>query len=274
MYLFEPSLLRVMTQYKRDVVACRVCHDKFDTLAVTRIRKEEQKHHCRMCGRVVCHACASSMLFYEASGKRQRTCDECIRNGGPPPSRLASEFNQKSIITLVKEQKAAYDASQKDAESAKELPPGIQMDKHSKVATWADWGVVPETPKLDMSVEDKAAGIFLKFTVYLPIGTIPGDTVEVTLPTPEMVTTPKPEEPKRGVAAFFKSAIVASAPAPTPPGPNAEEALKGLASSVICVVGPDGSVERSNPDVPKMPVELGNGIDGIVFAMPPKQVLP
>ena len=227
-----------------------------------------------MCGRVVCHACASSMLFYEASGKRQRTCDECIRNGGPPPSRLANEFNQKSIFTLVKEQKAAYDASQK--EEGTELPPGIQMNKHSRVATWADWGVVPGTPTLAESDEDQAAGISLKFTVYLPVGANPGDTVEVALPTPDMVPTPKSAEPKGGVAAFFRSAITAPAPAPSPApaGPSTEETLKGLASSVICVVGPDGSVDRSNPDFLKMPVELRNGVDGIVFAMPPKQVCP
>ena len=70
-------------QYKKDHYACAVCATKFHTVA---LRKEHAKHHCRMCGRVVCHACAATMLFYEASGKRQRTCTFCIKNGGPPDS--------------------------------------------------------------------------------------------------------------------------------------------------------------------------------------------
>jgi len=191
------------------------------------------------------------MLFYEASGKRQRTCDECIRNGGPPPSRLANEFNQKSIITLVKEQKAAHDAAKEGKKSGKGLPPGIQTNKHSRVAAWADWGVIPDTPKIDLSDKDKAAGIFLKFSVYLPVDATFGDTVEVTLPTPE---------------AILKGAKRRGA------GKSVEAMFQGLASSVICIVGPDGSVDRSDPDVPKMPVELGLGVDGILFAMPPEQV--
>jgi hypothetical protein len=150
------------------------------------------------------------------------------------------------------EKKAAHDAAKQGAKSGKGLPPGIDKDKHSRVAVWADWGVIPDTTKIDVSSKEKAAGIFLKFTVYLPVDAAPGDTVEVTLPTPEMVAE--------------------SAGSRGTPG-NALDALKGLANSVICVVGPDGSVDRSNPDVPKMPVEVGLGVDGIVFAIPPEQVI-
>lgn len=243
-----------MPQYKADVLACGVCAEKFNTLAVSRLRKEHQKHHCRMCGRVVCHACAATLLFYDVSGKRQRTCDECIRHGGPPPSRLASEANQKSILTLVQEQKAAYDAAKAgEGAAAKKsgLPPGMAKDKTSAVAAWADWGAVPEAKLKPLTDQDKANGIDLKFTVYLPADAAAGDTVEVTLPAPD------------SAAKGGKQADAAAA---------GSKGGQALARSVVCVVGPDGTVDRKNPDQPKLPVEVGFGVDGIAFALPPEQV--
>lgn len=44
----------VTWQYFNDVKACPICEVKFPTGG---LRKDQTKHHCRMCGRVVCHSC-------------------------------------------------------------------------------------------------------------------------------------------------------------------------------------------------------------------------
>ena len=74
---------------------CACCQTVFKTFT---LRKEFAKHHCRACGRVVCHGCSASKMFYEVSGKPERTCTDCLLNGktvARAPMQPAAEGTQK-----------------------------------------------------------------------------------------------------------------------------------------------------------------------------------
>ena len=97
-YSNREAMFGVKWQYKADVKSCVLCEYKFPMYTV---RNDRSKHHCRMCGRVLCFSCTSTMLFYEASGKRQRTCNECIANGGPPEHCKANAADQTTATKAV-----------------------------------------------------------------------------------------------------------------------------------------------------------------------------
>jgi len=63
---------------KGSVRDCAVCKTVFKSLT---LRKEFAKHHCRACGRVVCHSCSTNKIIFEVSGKPGRICHECLLNG-------------------------------------------------------------------------------------------------------------------------------------------------------------------------------------------------
>jgi hypothetical protein len=42
------------------------------------LRKTHGKHHCRVCGKVVCHVCAANRIFMQVSNKFERVCNKCI----------------------------------------------------------------------------------------------------------------------------------------------------------------------------------------------------
>ena len=56
MRVFKTTLVGVEWQSKSKASACVLCSAKFSTFGV---RKEETKHHCRMCGHVFCRYCAA-----------------------------------------------------------------------------------------------------------------------------------------------------------------------------------------------------------------------
>lgn len=98
-YAAREAKLGVKWQWKKDAMECTLCETKFPTTAV---RRERSKHHCRMCGRVMCHACAGSYLFYPVENRRMRTCDACVSNGGPPEECVITDTsNQRSVFTLL-----------------------------------------------------------------------------------------------------------------------------------------------------------------------------
>lgn len=51
---------------------CYLCGSKFGELV-------NRKHHCRMCGANVCHACSPNLI--EVSGELQRFCGPCVMGG-------------------------------------------------------------------------------------------------------------------------------------------------------------------------------------------------
>ena len=150
--------LSVGGQPYSDAMHCNVCETKFPTLAM---RREQGKHHCRMCGLVVCHACASTYVFYAVSGKKQRTCDSCIKNGAPPSSRLASNQCQKSLFKIVMDNRKEKSIEKikdpvKRAKAAEEFK---AKSRTSDTAAHVDWGVehLKHAPSLKASNKAAAA---------------------------------------------------------------------------------------------------------------------
>jgi hypothetical protein len=177
----------VKWEYKKDAFDCRLCFSKFPTIAV---RKEHQKHHCRMCGRVVCHSCSSTLLFYDVSGKRQRTCDFCISNGGPPENCKANASNQKSVFQLAVEakRKADEEKKKKSGSSSYDAIREENKDRKSELATWCDWGIVPgsaPSPTQNKKGPPAIDKMKYEFSIFLPDDAQAGDTIEVTLPDGE-----------------------------------------------------------------------------------------
>ncbi|KAF9159267.1 hypothetical protein DFQ26_006738 [Actinomortierella ambigua] len=52
---------------------CMICTQEFSSLF-------RRKHHCRACGKVVCHSCSSHTILIKSgnTGKVSRACDDCI----------------------------------------------------------------------------------------------------------------------------------------------------------------------------------------------------
>ncbi|KAF9302076.1 hypothetical protein BGZ74_005883 [Mortierella antarctica] len=87
----RPQPLRVVENYNAPVwipdqsaTRCMICKEEFGTL----IRR---KHHCRACGKVVCHSCSSRTILIKAgnSEKEGRACDECIDTMFPEEAHVA-----------------------------------------------------------------------------------------------------------------------------------------------------------------------------------------
>ncbi|KAF9381446.1 hypothetical protein CPB97_007747 [Podila verticillata] len=88
----RPQPLRVVENYNAPVWIpdqsanrCMICKEEFGTLF-------RRKHHCRACGKVVCHSCSSRTILIKAasSEKEGRACDECIDTMFPEEAYMAS----------------------------------------------------------------------------------------------------------------------------------------------------------------------------------------
>ena len=64
-----------------DARECAVCKTVFNSCST---KAEKKKHHCRSCGRIVCHSCSTHKIFFEITQKFKRCCDECLEKGKPP----------------------------------------------------------------------------------------------------------------------------------------------------------------------------------------------
>lgn len=64
---------------------CWICHDIF-TLTL-------RPHHCRRCGRGVCHACSQNRDYFEGDTRtsKQRICDTCV---GSFQDNVITEWNE------------------------------------------------------------------------------------------------------------------------------------------------------------------------------------
>jgi hypothetical protein len=101
---YKETRYGVAWQDKSSCRECSVCKDIFSTFA---IRTTAKKHHCRSCGRVVCHACSTNLLYLEVTGKVKRVCDECLVSGRPPaivdPLNTAAAVTSVAVSTSTKE---------------------------------------------------------------------------------------------------------------------------------------------------------------------------
>jgi len=125
---------------KGEARECAVCHVVFKTLT---LRKTMSKCHCRCCGRVVCHMCATKEVYLEVTGKFERICESCILVGHPPADRLIlSEDDIKEKVMKRRESGtqltgllARYDDSAKKvADISDETETVVDVEKREKAA--------------------------------------------------------------------------------------------------------------------------------------------
>ena len=72
---YNTSKFKVEWQSKNQERACGVCHQVFKSMT---LRKTHGKHHCRACGKVVCHVCSANRIFMTVSNKFERVCTKCL----------------------------------------------------------------------------------------------------------------------------------------------------------------------------------------------------
>jgi FYVE zinc finger len=78
---------------KADERACANCCVVFKSAT---LRKTLAKHHCYLCGEVVCHPCSATYLFFEQYQDFKRVCRGCILEGGA--ELLARKVNIKKKL--------------------------------------------------------------------------------------------------------------------------------------------------------------------------------
>lgn len=60
------------SQWQEDTIGCTICSSEFGGVM-------NRRHHCRMCGKCVCHDCSPNVL--QMKGKLERVCNPCVLNG-------------------------------------------------------------------------------------------------------------------------------------------------------------------------------------------------
>jgi hypothetical protein len=79
------NMYSVKWDSKTEARDCACCGIVFKSLT---LRKTLGKCHCRSCGRIVCHTCASKEIYLEVTKTFERVCEACILVGHPPADRL------------------------------------------------------------------------------------------------------------------------------------------------------------------------------------------
>lgn len=74
---YNQSKFKVEWEPKSAQRACAVCNMVFKQMT---LRKTHSKHHCRICGKVVCHVCAANRIYMPVSDKFERVCTHCLTN--------------------------------------------------------------------------------------------------------------------------------------------------------------------------------------------------
>ena len=64
----------VVWQQDADAARCAICERGFTWTM--------RRHHCRMCGGIVCATCSESRLLMEGSHNKKRSCDVCVQGLG------------------------------------------------------------------------------------------------------------------------------------------------------------------------------------------------
>eukprot|EP01100_Stratorugosa_tubuloviscum_P001517 TRINITY_DN1335_c1_g5_i1.p1 TRINITY_DN1335_c1_g5~~TRINITY_DN1335_c1_g5_i1.p1 ORF type:complete len:574 (-),score=253.67 TRINITY_DN1335_c1_g5_i1:120-1841(-) len=62
---------------------CSFCNKKFTAI--------NRRHHCRMCGKLVCGVCSDFKLYLENIGKQCRVCTDCFRQNAPVTEKKEKE---------------------------------------------------------------------------------------------------------------------------------------------------------------------------------------
>ncbi|KAF9956554.1 hypothetical protein BGZ72_002688 [Mortierella alpina] len=93
--------LRVIENYNAPVwlpdhsaTSCMLCDEEFGTIF-------KRKHHCRVCGKVVCHSCSTRTVLIQGthSEKVGRACDQCIGTMFPEDLNVISPVSTNTAST-------------------------------------------------------------------------------------------------------------------------------------------------------------------------------
>lgn len=90
---------------------CAVCMDVFDSV---RLRTTKKRHHCFSCGHIVCHACSTTEMYLDVTGKIRRVCDECVLQGVPKKHIDPFAVKRSDMIQKV-ERKAEFNDKTRDS---------------------------------------------------------------------------------------------------------------------------------------------------------------
>eukprot|EP01105_Mastigella_eilhardi_P007301 TRINITY_DN1879_c0_g1_i11.p1 TRINITY_DN1879_c0_g1~~TRINITY_DN1879_c0_g1_i11.p1 ORF type:complete len:371 (-),score=65.39 TRINITY_DN1879_c0_g1_i11:584-1696(-) len=105
-----PTFQAPVWQTDGEVVKCNICSDEFSLI--------NRRHHCRLCGLVVCHTCSSQQIYIAALQEKLRVCAHCYSQqqgaqAATPSSRLrrcqSATTATHCIITRTREIRKAGD---------------------------------------------------------------------------------------------------------------------------------------------------------------------
>jgi hypothetical protein len=68
-----------------DAPKCMICEQDFNVM--------RRRHHCRLCGRVVCNPCSDNKTFNREIMSEVRTCDDCCIQQAAQPSIVGSKYH-------------------------------------------------------------------------------------------------------------------------------------------------------------------------------------
>ncbi|XP_063900331.1 RUN and FYVE domain-containing protein 2-like [Zophobas morio] len=68
----EKRQTEIVWEEDESVTFCRNCESRFTTF--------RRKHHCRTCGKVICHMCSQNTIIHPDTLKEVRVCDKCYEN--------------------------------------------------------------------------------------------------------------------------------------------------------------------------------------------------
>lgn len=71
----------VLWMHDGDTTCCAICKFSFKTFT---LRKNFRRHHCRNCGRIVCHPCSGRLVYLDISKRYERVCIDCVNKGEAP----------------------------------------------------------------------------------------------------------------------------------------------------------------------------------------------
>ncbi|KAF9092920.1 hypothetical protein BGX23_003797 [Mortierella sp. AD031] len=149
--------LRVIENYSAPVwvpdqsaTRCMICSEEFGTIF-------RRKHHCRACGKVVCHSCSSRTILIKGahSEKLGRACDDCIETmfpeeaSAPVPANLIANSTETSPVDPV------------DQHQQQQSNPAHQVATNRRASNQSLDGIVirPEDYNQDTGIASGATGM-------------------------------------------------------------------------------------------------------------------
>lgn len=151
--------LRVIENYNAPVwvpdqsaTRCMICSEEFGTLF-------RRKHHCRACGKVVCHSCSSRTILIKGahSEKVGRACDDCIETMFPEEASTPTSPTANSNSAEISPIESPGEQQQQQAQSNN--PHQVVTDRRASNQSLDGIIVRPEDYNQDSGIASGATGM-------------------------------------------------------------------------------------------------------------------